>query len=444
MRVKLKIIGGPHKGKIVWLSGHETFLVGRSPRAHLRLSSKDKRISRFHFLIELNPPHCRLLDMNSRNGTYVNSERVEQVTLQHRDLIQAGRTVLRVKIEIEESDEAVASTHRLTKTKSAPQLALPKHLPAECPSCLSAPEPGSRSLDDPTTWLCAPCLHHAEKHFQFLEEYLIVKTIGTGFIGDVHLALRRKDGLLVAVKSIIPAVVSSPRAVHHFLREVDILQQLEHPNIVKFYESGEADERLYLIMEHVPGTDGGLLLEEEGPLEVDRAVRLTCQLLKGLEHAHEKGFVHRDVKPANVLVQETEEGEHVKIADFGLARTYRASQISGLTLTGDIGGTVPFVAPEQILNFRDAKPAADQFSAAATLYNLLTGHYVHDFPEGLRARLNRMLQEKPISILRRRRDVPRPLAKVIHQALSRKVENRFENVGEFRNALLEALGESER
>ena len=96
MGITLAVSGGPHKGKSFTFVGHDTFIVGRSPKSHFRLSEEDRYFSRIHFLIEANPPRCRLLDMNSRNGTFVNGERVENCELRDGDKIQAGRTVIRV------------------------------------------------------------------------------------------------------------------------------------------------------------------------------------------------------------------------------------------------------------------------------------------------------------------------------------------------------------
>ena len=111
-----------------------------------------------------------------------------------------------------------------------------------------------------------------------------------------------------------------------------------------------------------------------------RAVRLASQMLAALEYAHARGYVHRDIKPANLLVTPRNGDEVVRLADFGLARVYQASQLSGLTMTGDRGGTPAFISPEQITRFRECKPPVDQYAAGATLYYLLTGQFVYDFP----------------------------------------------------------------
>jgi len=185
----------------------------------------------------------------------------------------------------------------------------------------------------------------------------------------------------------------------------------------------------------VPGFDAGRVLKKEGPLAIPRAVGLICQLLKALEHAHARGFVHRDIKPANLLVTKRNGRETVVLADFGLARVYHGSQLSGLTMTGAMGGTPMFMAPEQITHYRDARPPVDQYAAAMTLYNLLTGQHGFDVPDDLKRWIALLLEEEPVPIRKRRPEVPQELADVIHKALQKEAEDRFAEVRALRKAL---------
>jgi serine/threonine-protein kinase len=193
---------------------------------------------------------------------------------------------------------------------------------------------------------------------------------------------------------------------------------------------------VYIVMELVDGPDAETILQTKGPLAVRNAVRLTCHLLTGLEHAHAKGFVHRDIKPANVLVGGAKKGRVVKLADFGLALVFEASRMSGVTMQGDVGGTPAFMAPEQVTHYRDVKPAADQYSAAATLYRLMAGAYVHDFPPTVARQLVHIMTEPTVPIRARRAEVPDGLAAVIQKALSREPGDRYPDVAAFRAALL--------
>jgi serine/threonine-protein kinase len=189
-------------------------------------------------------------------------------------------------------------------------------------------------------------------------------------------------------------------------------------------------------MDFVRGTDAWGLVVQNGPLRVARAATLICQVLQALDYAHAKRFVHRDIKPANVLVRDDGDRETAMVADFGLARVYQASKLSGLTMTGTRGGTVAYMPPEQITNFRNAEPASDQYSVGATLYVLLTGQPVHDFPSRDDQQLSMILHDKPVPIRARRSDVPEALEGIIQRTLAKDPAKRFPDVKTLRRQLL--------
>ena len=261
------------------------------------------------------------------------------------------------------------------------------------------------------------------------------KDISLTGMGVVSLAVRHADGTAVALKTIQPIGPTSKRDIDRFLREAKILRELDHPSIVAFRDMGQTEEFLYIAMEFVRGADAGRMLTDQGPLPVARATRYLCQLLLALHFAHERGFIHRDIKPRNILVVEGG-GDRIKLADFGLAKVYRESKVSGLTLHGDIGGTLPFMPPEQLSNFRTAQPPADQFAAAATLYNLLTGKFLHDFQNVFERNLLMVLEGTPVPVLVRRPDLPEGLAAAIDRATAREPGDRFPTAAAFREALL--------
>jgi serine/threonine-protein kinase len=420
MQVTLTVTAGPHLGLEFTFTGHDTFLVGRSKHAHFRLADKDKYFSRIHFLVEVNPPRCRLVDMGSRNGTHVNDQRVSAVELHDGDLIKAGHTFLRVGVQLPPDEPTAAA---------APG-------PATATTITFFPKPGSGGAADDAPVQLGPAHAAAGTPHPPIPGYQLVRELGRGGMGVVFLAVRDADGSEVALKTIIPAVAANRAQVERFLREATILKQLDHPHIVAFREMGEANGMLYFAMDYVPGSDAGRLRKQHKRLPVRTAVRLICQALQGLEYAHAKGFVHRDIKPANLLVADEDGGKKVKLADFGLARLYQASQLSGLTLSGDVGGTTAFLPPEQITRYREAKPLADQYAAAATLYYLLTGKMVYDFAESSMQPLALILQEDPVPIAERGVELPDGLADVIHRALAREPKKRFPHVKAFRQALL--------
>ncbi len=432
LQVRLDVVAGPNRGQTFTFDGHQTFLVGRSQRAHLRLAGGDPYFSRIHFMVEINPPCCRVYDMGSTNGTRVNGNRVQSADLHHGDVVEAGDTVLQVSFLGDWGARAgrtpPAGVHAQagsTVTDLDPDATESFHAhgtkrPAR------APHPPARE---------GPSVPGGE--MPIVPGYDLVREIGRGGMGVVHLALRRRDLAEVAVKVICPAVTTFSIETKRFLREAAILQQLQHPNIVSFHESGQAGDLLFFVMDYVRGTNAEEILKQEPFFAIPRAVDLMSQALEGLQYAHQKGFVHRDVKPANLLVEQTATGEVCKLADFGIARAYQASSLSGLTMMGDIGGTIPYMPPEQITDYRTANPPADQYAAAATLYRLLTGSYVFDF-ENLRnhQRLSRILFEEPVPVRSRRPEIPEALAQAIHRALAKDPDGRFKDAGAFRGAIL--------
>jgi len=147
------------------------------------------------------------------------------------------------------------------------------------------------------------------------------------------------------------------------------------------------------------------------------------------------GFVHRDVKPENVLIAHTTEGLLAKLSDFGLAKSFRGVGLSGLTFSGEMRGTVPFMPPEQMLDFKTVTPLADLYATAATLYYMLTCRYIYDEPACGGDLIRMLLEEQPVPIRTRRPDVPQPLATVIGQCLARDPKERLIDANSMRRAL---------
>jgi serine/threonine-protein kinase len=404
VKVQLIVTEGPHFGRTFTFEEHDTFLVGRIKEAHLQLSYDDPYFSRRHFLVEINPPRCRVFDLKSRNGIYVNGERVEAAELKHQDQLRAGHTVFRV--EIEQPSSAFEATLEYQGTGDA---GVPAAAPvATPPELLPDTIPGFR----------------------------IEKEIGRGGMGVVYRAVRQWDSLPVALKVLSTAQGVAGRQLDKFLREAQVMAGLKHPNIAGFIESGRIDSIAFLAMELVEGPDVGVLLKSKGALPISHAVRITFSLLTGLAHAHSKGIVHRDIKPSNVLLGGPANARVVKVADFGLARAYDECKLSGITMQGDVGGTPAFMAPEQVTHFRDVKPPADQYAAAATLYNLLTNAYPIDLSKEIGKQLVQLLTQKPVPIRSRRPEVPQALADVIHKAMASSPSDRYPDTLAFRNALL--------
>lgn len=212
--------------------------------------------------------------------------------------------------------------------------------------------------------------------------YTILRLLGSGGMGEVYLAqhprLPRRDAL-----KILPTEVSADREFRErFNREADLAATLWHPHIVGVHDRGEFDGQLWISMDYVEGTDAGQLVRNRYPagMPVADVCAIVTAIAGALDYAHQRGLLHRDVKPANILLAEPEDGERrILLADFGIAR--QLGDVSGLTATNLTVGTVAYAAPEQLMG-ADIDGRADQYALAATAFHLLTGAppYQHSNP----------------------------------------------------------------
>jgi eukaryotic-like serine/threonine-protein kinase len=199
-----------------------------------------------------------------------------------------------------------------------------------------------------------------------LSRYAVERTLGRGGMATVELARDEELGRRVAVKRLFASLAGDDVFQTRFLREARMAAGLSHPNLVAVYDVGEEDGLPYIVMEYVDGETLAQLMARTGPLDPERAVDLLLQVCAGLEHAHEAGLIHRDIKPQNILVRR--DGV-AKIADFGIARTLQSTQ---LTEVGTVLGTAAYLAPEQAAGER-VTSAADVYSLGAVAYELVSG-----------------------------------------------------------------------
>jgi serine/threonine-protein kinase len=421
-RVSLTVTAGPQQGRVFPFTGHTAFLVGRSRRADMQLPAADDTVSRLHFLVEINPPHCRVTDLATKNGTLVNGQRLAAGDLKDGDVIAAGQTSLRVGV----SNRPPASPEGPTPPALEAILAArpAPRLPATvsgCPICGSAVPAVEVPL--PLPFLCPSCRALAAQQPQPLAEYALLRELRRGQLGVAFLAVRRVDGYPALVRLLRPNAAPTPALMQCMLQQLSPLSLLDCPQIIALREFGESAGNLFFIHDHVPGADlTELLRVQGGALPVGRAMHLLCQILQALAFAHARELVHGGLRPDNVFVIE---GDIVRLADFGLARVYQASPLSGLAFVGELGTTALFLAPEQLTRFQDVQPAADQYAAGALLYYLLTGQCPYELPQGLPRQLLRLLQDKPVPIEARRTDLPPELVAVIQRALAREPDGRF-------------------
>ncbi len=208
-----------------------------------------------------------------------------------------------------------------------------------------------------------------------LGPYRMLDSIGQGGMGQVFKAEHELMGRTVAVK-VLPRHKSTPEAIASFTREIRAQARLDHPNLVRAFDAGHDGNVHFLVTEYVPGSDLRRLLRRNGPLSMPLAASIISQVALGLEHAHEEGLIHRDVKPGNVLV--TPSGS-AKLSDLGLVEI-AAENGEGTRGSGKIVGTADYLSPEQIKSPREVTPASDIYALGCTLYYAVTGKV--PFPGG--------------------------------------------------------------
>ncbi|HEX5928204.1 MAG TPA: serine/threonine-protein kinase [Solirubrobacterales bacterium] len=265
--------------------------------------------------------------------------------------------------------------------------------------------------------------------------YRVEERLGRGGMGILYLAVEPGLERRVALKLIAPEAAADEVFAKRFAEESRIAAAIEHPNVVPIYAAGEEAGVPFIAMRFVSGSDLNRRLAEGGRLEPQRAVALTAQIADGLDAIHAAGLVHRDVKPANVLLSGGEGSEHAYITDFGVARNVATA--SGLTQTGRFVGTLDYVAPEQISGGTvDAR--VDVYALGCLLFKLLTGEV--PFPrDGEAARLYAHLNDPPPAPSLYAPGVPMALDDVVARALSKEPDDRYPSAGDLGRAAEAAL-----
>jgi formylglycine-generating enzyme required for sulfatase activity/tRNA A-37 threonylcarbamoyl transferase component Bud32 len=271
-----------------------------------------------------------------------------------------------------------------------------------------------------------------------LGSYRILERLGEGGMGQVYKAHHVSMDRTIALKMIPKERVTDPTAVGRFQREVRAIAKLSHPNIVIAFEVNQAGQTLFLAMEYVDGIDLARLVQQSGPLSISRACEYIRQAAMGLQHAHERGLVHRDIKPGNLMVTRpgADQRPVIKILDFGLARfESESANAARLTQMGKVVGTVDYIAPEQAQDPRRADIRADIYSLGCTLFYLLTGKPPFPGKDVVEKIGARVLGDAP-SVRQSRPEVPPALEQVLAKMMARDPANRFQTPGEVVRALV--------
>ena len=432
MQVNLKVTAGPYKGRIFSFAQHDSFLIGRNPEAHLCLPD-DRYFSRNHCLLEMNPPHSFLRDLGSTNGTFLNGQRVQDASLKNGDRIQCGETILFVEVTTEDLSET-------TQDIGVPKR--PVIVMVECLNCGRREQAQASTPDEHLTFLCEDCRIELKRSPQAIPGYDTVRLLGRGGMGTVMLGREQRTGRAVAIKTLLPEFAVSDKAMRRFMREIDVGAALKHRNIVEFIDRGTHNGVVYLVTEFVEGADASKLAEEQGGrLRYEDGISIIAQALDALSFAHAQGYIHRDFKDQNILVSGHSPNLLAKLTDFGLAKSFTHSGMSGVTMAGEMAGTLAYMPPEQLRNFRDVKPQSDIYAVGMTAYSLLTGSLALDLSKSgsVNDTIRAIFEQPAVPLRQRAPQIPALVCEIIDRALAKDPAHRWQSAGAMRTALLHSI-----
>ncbi len=434
MQVSLKVIAGPHTGRVFTFEQHDTFLIGRSESAQFCLPH-DRYFSRNHCLLEIAPPQCFVRDLGSTNGTLVNGQRIDSIYLKNGDRIQGGETVIEVAVI---SDAANPFDSNPNQVQTTPSL-----VTIQCLNCGVLASAEASRPDAKLSYVCDDCREKLKQNPQPIPNFEMIRILGQGGMGSVMLARSIKNGQAVAIKTLLPEVAVSEQSMKRFMREIEVAASLQHPHIVSYIEHGTHNGIIYLVTEYVGGMDASKLAKHRGgKLHYMEVVKIVEQTLSALDFAHKLGFVHRDIKEQNILVDGAYPNYVSKLTDFGLAKSFKQTGMSGVTMVGDVAGTIAYMPPEQIRDFKEVQPPSDIYAMGMTAYTLMTGRHALDIsPKAGIAETVKAIFEKPIvPLMIHNQEIPAQVANVIEKAMAKEPEQRWATCGEMREALLRAVG----
>ncbi|MBR8840456.1 MAG: protein kinase [Stigonema ocellatum SAG 48.90 = DSM 106950] len=451
-KVTLTITEGSLKGQEFIFDSRTICVIGRAKDCNPQLPDDEahKTISRYHCLLDINPPDIRVRDFGSKNGTYVNDTKIGQ--RQPDQTPEEGAKLTFPEYDLHTGDEIkLGNTVFAVSTEVDPEsINIPNFFPATVDVKPDPTQPPNL-LEKIKLWL--GLAESGNSNLKAIKDYSLVKLLGKGGFGEVYLAQHNHSGKFVALKLMLPAITANEDMVQRFLRETENTKALQHKNVVQLMDYGFYEGIFFFTMEYCSaGSVWDLIQQQGGRLSIDIAVPIILQVLNGLEYTHNadipyvklsdgsfgkgKGLVHRDLKPGNIFLNYSDEKLTAKIGDYGLAKAFDLAGLSGQTRSGTKAGTPAFMPRQQVINFKYAKPEVDIWATAACLYFMLTGAYPRNF---VGDPFLAVLQTNAIPIRDRDASIPKKLAELIDQALVDKPEIYFKDAASFKQALSSVL-----
>ncbi len=397
MDVYLLVEKGPVEGEKFKVSESGKTLVGRARVCDV--SIVDFKLSRIHCEIEASGGKYLLRDMGSRNGTFLNEKKAEgDMEIKDGDVVRIGDTHMRFSI-MEPAPEILNPTSEAVtvadgeKQGTGQTVFVKTHRTCgKCGAIIPKKDfDTGKAREVNGKGMCAHCLDPFLG--KVIHGYRLVENMGTGAMGSVYRAQEDETGREFAVKLLSSQLTANAEAVSRFLREAVAGGALDHPNIVKVYESGvDVDLNLYfLVMEFVDGESLKSAVEKKGAFNYRKSMTIGLQIGRALEAAFLHKIVHRDIKPANILLSKS---GYAKLVDLGTSKSLETSGLGSLTKTGMGMGTIAFMPPEQIADAKHADHRSDIYSLGASLFYVLTG--ARPFAEKTPSQYFQAIREKPV------------------------------------------------
>lgn len=444
-KVTLTVVVGSTKGDEFVFREHDTCLCGRQENNRVYLPG-DELISRHHCILEIVPPNVSIRDLGSKNGIYIDGKKYggradnefpeegsrreyPTVSLQHGSKVGIGKTLLHVSIEVPKKESKKLRCQQCKK-EVAVEVDAERQGIFLCAACRRS------ALSDPKI------LFDQEQKStpEIIPGYRLLNELGRGGMGVVYLVQNMTSKRLAALKIMLPHLAVNEVAQLKFLREIETTRALQHRHIVTFIEGGIQKGAFYFLLEYCDaGNLYDLLKRRGGKLSLNEAGPIMLQALQGLASAHKQGFIHRDLKPQNILLSGQEGRLTAKIGDMGLAKSFEEAGFSGMTVTSDgFVGSLPYIPREQIINYKYVKPVSDVWAIGATFYYLLTGQLPRMKQQG-EDTINMILYGQSIPIRQRNPSIPPPVAAIIDRSLESEASDRYQNAGEMYAELAKVL-----